>query len=413
MVRLHSPLPTLNQMKKKALIIFKAKWDWNKFIIQKISNFYDVEHIYLDRIKKNYLETIKEINFLIEKDNIDTVFFDVDYQKFINFYFIKKIKKVKKVMMCMDNYERHNINMLTACACDVVLTDVISVLKYKEVGKKAFNWFIEADGNFYKETQIDKSIDVLFFGKINDARKDYIDFIEKNGIKLRIVGNNPNNIVSDEKLVELICKSKIVINFSKTTWDKINNIPEKNLFFNQYQLKGRIVQVGLCGTACISEYAPHHELLYNSNELFQFKNKQECLSLLQNLLNNSKKLQEYTKIFSSKTRNFYEEKKEFDKIFNFLEKLETIKLSEQDNLNKIPYWYNRICAKQILLRDLKITRFFSSIINFKELFYIAKKSDILEFILIFIESVFNFIYYSLINTIRTKSIGKNRYTDKL
>ena len=62
-------------MKKKALIIFKAKWDWNKFIIQKISNFYDVEHIYLDRIKKNYLETIKEINFLIEKDNIDTVFF--------------------------------------------------------------------------------------------------------------------------------------------------------------------------------------------------------------------------------------------------------------------------------------------------------------------------------------------------
>ena len=303
--------------------------------------------------------------------------------------------------------------MLTACACDVVLTDPISVLKYKEVGKKAFNWFVEADGNFYKEIRIDKSIDVLFFGKINDARKDYIDFIEKNGIKLRIVGNNPNNIVSDKELVELICKSKIVINFSKSTWDKINNIPEKNLFFNQYQVKGRIIQVGLCGTACVTEYAPHHELLYNSNELFQFKNKQECLSLLQNLLNNRKKLDEYSKIFSSKTRNCYEETKEFDKIFNFLEKLETSKLREQDNLIKIPYWYNRICAKQILLRDLKITRFFSSIINFKELLYIAKKSDILTFILIFIESVLNFIYYSLLNTIRTKSIGKNRYTDKL
>ena len=47
-------------------------------------------------VKNNFetqsaLKTIKEINFLIEKDNIDTVFFDVDYQKFINFYFIKKI----------------------------------------------------------------------------------------------------------------------------------------------------------------------------------------------------------------------------------------------------------------------------------------------------------------------------------
>ena len=49
------------------------------------------------RIKKNYLNTIKEINYFIEKNKIDTVFFDVDYQKFINFYFIKKIKKVKKL----------------------------------------------------------------------------------------------------------------------------------------------------------------------------------------------------------------------------------------------------------------------------------------------------------------------------
>ena len=303
--------------------------------------------------------------------------------------------------------------MLTASACDVVLTDVISVLKYKEVGKKAFNWFVEADGNFYKDIKVHKSIDVLFFGKINNARKDYINFIQKNGIKLKIVGNNQNNMVSDQELVELICKSKIVLNFSKTTWDRINNFPEKNLFFNQYQLKGRIIQVGLCGTACISEYAPHHELLYNSNELIQFKNKKECLSKIQDLLNNSKKLEEYSKIFSTKTKNFYEEEIEFKKIFDYLEKLKISKLSPEDNLQKIPYWYNRICAKQILLRDLRINRFFSSIINFKELVYIAKKSNMLAFMVILIESFLNFIYYSLLNTIRTKSTGKNRYTDKL
>ena len=70
-------------MKKKVLIIFKAKWDWNKFILKKISKFYDVDHIYLDRIKKNYLKTIDEINDFIEKGKIDIVIFDVDYQKFI------------------------------------------------------------------------------------------------------------------------------------------------------------------------------------------------------------------------------------------------------------------------------------------------------------------------------------------
>ena len=77
-------------MKKKALIIFKAEWYWNKFIIQKFSKFYQAEYIYLDKIEKNYLDTIKEINNLIEKKKIEVVFFDVDYQKFINLFFIKK-----------------------------------------------------------------------------------------------------------------------------------------------------------------------------------------------------------------------------------------------------------------------------------------------------------------------------------
>ena len=78
-------------MKKKALIIFKAQWDWNRFVINKISKFYSVKYIYLDRINKNYLDTIFEINNFIEKNNIEIVFFDVDYQKFINLFFIKKI----------------------------------------------------------------------------------------------------------------------------------------------------------------------------------------------------------------------------------------------------------------------------------------------------------------------------------
>ena len=116
-------------MKKKALILFKAQWDWNKFIISKISNFYEVKFLYLDQIKKNYLNTIAQVNNFIADNKIDTVFFDVDYQKFVNYYFINKIKNVKKVMMTLDNYERHNLNLITACSCHVVLTDPISVIK--------------------------------------------------------------------------------------------------------------------------------------------------------------------------------------------------------------------------------------------------------------------------------------------
>ena len=401
-------------MKKKILIIFKAQWDWNKFIINKISKFYNVKYIYLDTINKNYLNTINEINNIIKEENIDTVFFDVDYQKFINFYFIEKIINVKKVMMTFDNYERHVLNMITACSCHLVLTDIISALKYKEIGISAFNWFLESDGSFYKDMKLDKNIDVLFFGKINKDRKDYINFLKNNGLKVKIVGNNTENYVTDENLVRMINESKIVINFTKTTWKKLSNFQGQNIFQNQYQLKGRVIQTGLCNTACVTEYAPHHDLLYKSDELLQFTNKEECLDILKNLLNNEEDLINYTKKFSDKTRNNYEDSKSFQKVYNFLEKTSLFNQTRiKKNLEKVPYWYKRICAKQILLRDLKLSTILQSFSNFREISIITKTSNIFTILLIFLETGINFIYYSILNTLRAKGSGKNRYTDEL
>ena len=400
-------------MKKKALILFKAQWDWNKFIISKISNFYEVKFLYLDQIKKNYLNTIAQVNNFIADNKIDTVFFDVDYQKFVNYYFINKIKNVKKVMMTLDNYERHNLNLITACSCHVVLTDPISLLKYKELGIPAYNWLIESDGSIYKDMALEKKTDVLFFGKINKDRKNFVEFIENNGIKVKVVGNNIESYISDKELINLICESKIVINFSKTTWEKISNYPEKSIFKNQYQLKGRIIQAGLCGTACITEYAPQHKLLYKEDELLQFTTKEECVKILNDLLNNNNKLLNYTKKFSTKTQEEYEDKKFFKKIYYFLEEIDPNIIKTDKNLRIIPYWYKRICCKQILLRDLKISKFFQSIYNFKEISSIAKKSNIFTFLLISIETAVNLIYYSLLNSIKRKTVGKNRYTDEL
>lgn len=401
-------------MKKKALIIFKAQWDWNKFIINKFSKFYEIEYLYLDKIKKNYLDTISEINNLIEKKKIEVVFFDVDYQKFINLFFIRKIKNVKKIMMTADNYERHNFNIITGSSCHAVMTDPISALKYEEVGIPGYVWFLESDGSFYKDLKLKKNIDVLFFGKVNKDRKKFINYIEESGIKIKVVGNNTENHVSDEKLVNLICESKVVVNFSKTTWGKIMNFPGPNIFNDQYQVKGRIVQVGLCGTACISEYAPQHSLLYKNDELLEFNTKEECVKILKDLLNNPEKLLSYSNKFSYKTRSCYEDRKTFEKVYDFLEKMDTTEANQKSNvLKQVPYWYMRICAKQILLRDLKLSKIFKSTIQFKEILRVVKGSNLFAKVLIFIESVLNFLYYSLLNTIKIKSTGKNRYTDEL
>ena len=84
-------------MKKKVLIVFKYPHYWNSYVTNKFSNYYDTESLYIsDYENKNFTEIVSEINGLIKSKNIEIVVFDVDYFKFINFFFIEKINCKKK-----------------------------------------------------------------------------------------------------------------------------------------------------------------------------------------------------------------------------------------------------------------------------------------------------------------------------
>ena len=317
-------------------------------------------------------------------------------------------------MMTWDDYERHNFNIITANSCNFVITGCpISAFKYKEVGKEASFMILESDGNFYKDLKVNKDIDVLFFGKVNKDRKVFLDYLKENNINLKVVGNNSENRVSDKDLVNLICRSKIVVNFSKTTWGKIMNIPEKNIFSYQYQFKGRIVQAGLCGTACISEYAPHHDLLYKSDELIQFSTKEECFNIISDLLENPNKLEHYQKIFSEKTIFSYEDEKTLLKVNNFIQNFNLVKKNEDKHkLKRLPYWYTRICAKQIILRDLKFFKILNSLVHLKEIFQLIKGSNIFVKSTVILETLINIVWFSTIRLFSKKGVGKKRYADE-
>ena len=315
-------------MKKKILILFKYPWHWNKFLITKFSKFYEVEYLYVNNIKnKNFSEVIDEINNLIKEKSIEIIFFDVDYFKFVNFYFINKLKNVKKILVTLDDYELHEMNAITANACDLVLTlDPLSVLKYKEKGYQAFYMPLEADGDIFKNHKEKKEIDVLYFGGINPDRKEFLDFITNQGISVKIVGKESNNFATDEELSKLISKSKIVLNFSKSTWGSVRRYPGEKIYKFYYQLKGRILIAGLCGTACISEFFPLHDMMFNEDELPIFYKKEECVEILKKLLNNSKILESYTIKLNSKVRNLYEDKKNFQPIYEYIENLQVKKV---------------------------------------------------------------------------------------
>ena len=385
-------------MKKKSLIIFKWPNFLNKYLISKLSNFYDVEHLYLTDFKKEtFTEIIGEINKLISAKKISIVFFDVDFMKFINFFFIRKIENVKKILVTYDDYAVHEMNSITASACDIVLGQCpLSVLKYKEKGYEAYWMPPENDKEIFKNHNLKKEIDVLFFGQIKKDRKEFLDYLIQNNIKVKSVGSH--DWVDDEELMKLISKSKIVLNFSKSLGKTVINYMSEDVYKYNYQLKGRIIQSGLCGTLCISEYSPGQEIIFNQDELPSFYTKEECLNTLNKLLNDEELLKKYTKNFCSKVLNFYEEKKNFEPIHAAINKLNNAKVE----LANIPYWYLRIAAKQIILKNIKLFNIKKTIFQFNEIFKVIEGSNLKSKILILAESSLNMIWYSLLSNIKNK-----------
>ena len=260
-------------MKNKVLIIFKYLRDhWNTPIINKFSNYYDTQYLYISDYKnKNYTEIVEEINNLIKSKDIEIVVFDVDYFKFINFFFIESIKVKKKIIWTGDDFELHDLNAITASACDLVLTTCpLSALKYREKGYDSLVLHGE-DGKINNSQNLKKEIDVLFFGVISHDRKEILDYIASEGILLKNIGHAEHALqLPKDELLKFISKSKIILNLSKSRTTSVRNYASENIYKFHYQFKGRIIMAGLNGVACVSEYSPGQELFFTEDEVPTF-----------------------------------------------------------------------------------------------------------------------------------------------
>ena len=388
-------------MKKKVLIVFKyIRANWNPYVIKKFSNYYETEHLYISEYKnKNFTEIVTDINKLIEQKNIQIVVFDVDYFKFINFFFIKKINSEIKILITGDDSELHEINSITASACDLVLSNCpLSVLKYKEKGYQAYQMHFD-NGEIGKNKLIKKEFDVLFFGNITPDRKEFLNYIENEGINLKNIGFESGGGLPIEELLKFISKSKIVLNLSKSrTIKSVKSYTSENIYKFLYTFKGRIIIAGLNGAACVSEYSPGQELVFTDDEVPTFFTKEECVKILKKLLNDNELLAKYTTSFNSKVENLFEDRKNFLPIFNAIEKIEKRKVK----LFNIPYWYLRISTKNILLRNIKLPNIIKSIYQFHMIFSITKNSNMFIKLLVILESIINIFWYSLLFTFKSK-----------
>ena len=386
-------------MKNKVLVIFKYPRAWNIDVINRFSNYYDTEYLYISDYKnKNFTEIINETNNLIKSKSIDIIVFDVDYFKFINFFFIDKIHGGKKILVTGDDTDQHEMNSITASACDLVLSHCpLSVLKYKEKGHESH--MINFEISNLKRSKNQKDIDVLFFGNLTSDRKEFLDYIVNEGISLKNVGHREHAVgLPQDELIKLISKSKIVLNLSKTKTTSVINYASESIYQFHYQFKGRISLTGLIGTMCVSEYSPGQEIIFKEDELPTFFTKEECVQILKKLLKDDVLLEKYTNKFTSKVYELWEDKKNFESIYNAIEKSNHRKIK----LVKFPYWYLRIAAKQIILRNIKLSTFIKTIFQFNIIFSIIRNSNFIVKFLVTLESIINTLWYSFTLTIKPK-----------
>ena len=387
-------------MKKKVLIVFKYPHRWNNQVIKKFSNYYDTENLYISDLKNiNFKEIVNKINNLIKSKNIEIVVFDPDYFKFINLFFIQKIKAKKKIIWTGDDFELHSMNAITASECDLILsTCPLSVLKYKEKGYQAYLTHGEK-GEIINNSQIKKEIDVLFFGALTEDRELFLNYITSKGINLRNVGHKEGmSGLPSEELQKLISKSKIILNLSKTRTSSVKNFSSENIYKFYYQSKGRVTIAGVNGIACVSEYSPIQDMLFKNNEIPTFYTKEECVDVLKSLLKNEELLKKVTRSFTERANELYEDKKSFELIYEAIEKSKGSRVQ----LIKIPYWYLRITAKQIILRNVNLFNLFTSLLQLNLILELLKNSNLIIKFLILSESLVNIIWYSLVLTLKKK-----------
>ena len=312
---------------QNVLYIFKDLPWYHSYILNKFScSYYFNEYIINNNLNKTSQGISEEINSLIKEKKIEIIFFDFDYTSIIDKFFVNKIICKKKILVSFDPHENYKkIQDSLEYFSHLLIADPEYVEKLSLLNQNCFHFPLEANEKIFFNKKTKKNIDVLFFGELKADRKIFIEKIKKLNINFHSHINSRETL-DDNALVDLINRSKIVINFSKGV-----NKYEKDEY---YQFKGKVLISGMCGTLCLSEYSKGQDLIFKNNYP-TFKNSEEMITIIKSLLNNEKNLNILTNNFFSECKMF-SDTEYFSKIVKFLS-LQNNKniLDKDDKINNI------------------------------------------------------------------------------
>lgn len=291
---------------------------------------------YFDKIwedgKDNFEENI--LNTL-EKEEIELVFFIfVSGDATLDPHFIQKVSKNRFIAMVFWDMEQFfdQIDRYYAQLADLVLLTTNHEYEYKLklLNINTYCPFSLFDSTKYKPLQNTlPPIDVSFVGEVTKGkRKEYIKYLEDNGINIEAYGvGTKNGKVSFNKVVEIFNQSKINLSFTGTY---ANDIYSFGLNINNHilQNKGKPIEIALCGGFVLTEYVPSIEKVFPNEDMDTFLTKEELLQKVQYYLQEEAKRQEMATRAHEYALIHYDSINSFEKIFEQIKEIEPKKEKE-------------------------------------------------------------------------------------
>jgi hypothetical protein len=279
------------------VIVSKCKSRWHEQLVQSFYSVFDKVHIlYINeliqghKIGKNGAELTDDLSRIIISYSATHILFDLEFSLLLSPWEVNEIGNICKIPTFgwgIDDDRFHDVNCRVYAGVDAMLTNSLSVERYRLIDKQAFNIF-----PFFElapeapNLSTSKEIDVLFFGLKKADRAKKILFLEERGINVYCADFSTTH----EDLVQLIYKSKIVLNLSggsRVVTTPLGFVPfieyrEDN--FNVKQLKSRIFEAGGLGSLCVSEDFPLDSTIFPKESLPIGRSIEELYLIIEKLL---------------------------------------------------------------------------------------------------------------------------------
>jgi spore maturation protein CgeB len=209
----------------------------------------------------------------------------------------------------------------------------------------------EWKGNIHKANKC--KYDVSFVGNSYMDRKDFINFLKNNGIKVACFGAGwSNKSVSEKKMLEIFRNSKMSLNFSKSRG-------------NEKQIKARVFEIIGSGGFCVSEEAPNISKFFLPNkQIALFKNKHDLLKKIRFYLKNLNVRNQIAQQGNVKSRKNYLNSFIINKIINKVLKFKKKNFKSTKELKTNLFIYKTI---------LRICFFYKFLMNLLLIVFVGRK----------------------------------------